>query len=185
MTTTSEALEQTQYLTFTLAGEEFGIDILRVKEIIEYVPPTVVPRTPRSISGVINVRGSVVPVVNLAVGMGLPTGEITKRTCIVILEVDLDGTDTVMGIIADAVNEVTYLAEEDIEDTPQFGTTVSLDFLQGLGKLDERFVLLLNVDQVLCTREFEALAYVQDVQEHGEDTPSETTDTDDEGAKDA
>ena len=182
MTTTSEALEQTQYLTFTLAGEEFGIDILRVKEIIEYVPPTVVPRTPRSISGVINVRGSVVPVVNLAVGMGLPTGEITKRTCIVILEVDLDGTDTVMGIIADAVNEVTYLAAEDIEDTPHFGTTVSLDFLHGLGKLDERFVLLLNVDRVLCAREFEALAYVQD---EGEDTPSETTDTDDEGAQDA
>lgn len=198
MTTTSETLEQTQYLTFTLAGEEFGIDILRVKEIIEYVAPTVVPRTPASVSGVINVRGSVVPVVNLAVGMGLPTSEITKRTCIVILEVDLEGTDTVMGIIADTVNEVTYLAAEDIENAPEFGTSVSLDFLHGVGKLGERFVLLLNVDRVLSAKEFEALAYardegqsirakaVDDVQSKtGRDRRSHDAAIDDEDAKDA
>jgi purine-binding chemotaxis protein CheW len=184
-------VEQSQYLTFTLAGDEFGIDLLRVKEIIEYVPPTVVPRTPVSVRGIINVRGSVVPVVDLAVGMGLPSGEITKRTCIVILEVDLDGADTVMGIVADAVNEVTYMAAKDIEESPEFGTRISLDFLHGIGKLGEQFVLLLDVDRVLSVQEFEALANVHaeaddsapaeaiDANGGSEDAQSEVGDVDD------
>lgn len=183
MTTTSAMLEQSQYLTFTLAGDEFGIDLLRVKEIIEYVPPTVVPRTPASVRGIINVRGSVVPVVDVAVGMGLLSGEITKLTCIVILEVDLDETNTVMGIVVDAVNEVTYLAAKDIEEAPEFGTRVSLDFLHGIGKLGERFVLLLDVDRVLSTQEFEALANVQiEADDGGEGAQSEVKDADGEGA---
>ncbi len=91
MTTTAGALQQAQHLTFSMAGEEFGVEILRVKEIIEYTAPTTVPMTPPSIRGVINVRGSVVPVVDLAVRFGLPAGKVTNRTCIIIVEVELDG----------------------------------------------------------------------------------------------
>jgi purine-binding chemotaxis protein CheW len=158
---TSEALETAQYLTFALAGEEFAIDILRVKEIIEYASPTKVPMTPASIRGVINVRGSVVPVVDLAVRFGLPPGEVTKRTCIIIVEVDLDGDNTMMGIVGDAVNEVTYLTADDIEPPPNFGTRVAVEFLVGFGKIGERFVLLLDVNRVLSAEEFEALIAAQ------------------------
>jgi purine-binding chemotaxis protein CheW len=147
------ALGQSQYLTFYLAGEEYAIGILCVKEILEYDTLTKVPQTPPWIRGVINLRGSVVPVVDLAAKFGLAASPVTKRTCIVIVEANLEGTQTVMGVLADAVSQVMDLAAEDIEAPPTFGTQVRVDYLQGMGKVGKKFVLLLDVDRVLSASE--------------------------------
>jgi len=151
-----EVVEQTQYLTFSLAGEEYAIGILRVREILEYDTLTKVPQTPPCIRGVINLRGSVVPVVDLAVKFGLPATPLTKRTCIVIVEVDLEGTQTVMGVMADAVSQVMDLSPQDIEAPPAFGTRVRVDYLRGMGKVGKRFVLLLDIDRVLSAADLRA-----------------------------
>jgi purine-binding chemotaxis protein CheW len=173
MTTVQDATEQSQYLTFYLAGEEYAIGILRVKEILEYDTLTKVPTTPSSIRGVINLRGSVVPVVDLAVKFGLPETPITKRTCIVIVEVALDGHPTVMGVLADAVSQVMDLTPADIEAPPVFGTAVRVDYLQGLGKVGKRFVLLLDVDQVLAAAELRAAEALAAPGPEGEGHPAE------------
>ena len=146
-------MDQTQYLTFHLAGEEYAVGILQVKEIIAYGILTTVPQTPPSIRGVINLRGSVVPVVDLAVKFGLSAGAVTNRTCIVIVEVNLDGEPTVMGIVADSVSQVVDLAADDILPAPSFGTQVRMNFLHGMGKAGARFVLILNIDKVLSSME--------------------------------
>ena len=156
MSAVAEVAEQAQYLTFFLAGEEYAIGILQVKEILEYDTLTKVPQTPPSIRGVINLRGSVVPVVDLAAKFGLPETPITKRTCIVIVEVDLEGQRTVMGVLADAVSQVMDLTPADIEAPPAFGTRVRVDYLQGMGKVGKKFVLLLDVDRVLSAPELRA-----------------------------
>jgi purine-binding chemotaxis protein CheW len=141
--------DQTQYLTFHIAGEEYAVGILRVKEIITYGTLTTVPQTPPSIRGVINLRGSVVPVVDLAVRFGLPASPVTNRTCIVIVELNLAAEQTVMGIMADSVSEVVELIADDILPAPPFGTHVSTDFLRGMGKAGAKFVLILDIDKVL------------------------------------
>jgi purine-binding chemotaxis protein CheW len=146
-------MDQTQYLTFHLAGEEYAVGILQVKEIIVYGILTTVPQTPPSIRGVINLRGSVVPVVDLAVKFGLSAAAVTNRTCIVIVEVNLDGEPTVMGIVADSVSQVVDLAADDILPAPSFGTQVRMNFLHGMGKAGARFVLILNIDKVLSSTE--------------------------------
>lgn len=142
-------MDQNQYLTFQLAGEEYAINILRVKEIIAYGPLTTVPQTPPSIRGVINLRGNVVPVVDLALKFGLNASLVTSRTCIVIVEANMDGERTVMGIIADSVSQVVELSAENILPAPAFGTQVRMNFLQGMGKAGVKFVLVLNIDKVL------------------------------------
>ncbi len=121
MSAMQNVIEQTQYLTFHLVGEEYAVGILQVKEIIEYGIITKVPQTPPSIRGVINLRGSVVPVVDLAMKFGLSPSPVTERTCIVIVEADLEGERTVMGIIADAVSQVIDLLPQDIQAPPAFG----------------------------------------------------------------
>ena len=146
-------MDQTQYLTFHLAGEEYAVGILQVKEIIAYGTLTTVPQTPPSIRGVINLRGSVVPVVDLALKFGLSASAVTNRTCIVIVEVNLDGEPTVMGIVADSVSQVVELSADDILPAPSFGTQVRMNFLQGMGKAGARFVLVLNIDKVLSSTE--------------------------------
>jgi purine-binding chemotaxis protein CheW len=139
-----------QYLSFELAGEEFAFGILRVKEILEYDTITRVPNAPVAVRGVINLRGSVVPVVDLALQFGLAPTTITKRTCIVIVEAQVDGVDLVMGVLADAVSQVIDLAPEAIEPPPAFGSRVSVEYLVGLGKLDDKkFVLILDIDRLL------------------------------------
>jgi len=148
-----EATQQNQYLTFYLAGEEYGIGILRVREILEYDTLTKVPQTPPSIRGVINLRGSAVPVVDLAAKFALPPSPVTKRTCIVIVEVDLAGQRTVMGVLADAVSQVVDLTATDIEAPPAFGTHVRPHYLQGMAKVGKKFLLLLEVDGVLAAPE--------------------------------
>jgi purine-binding chemotaxis protein CheW len=158
MNATTDAADsgQLQYLTFHLAGEEYGVGILKVKEILEYDTLTKVPAAPSFIRGVINLRGSVVPVIDLAVKFGLAASPITKRTCVVIVEADADGRRTVMGIIADSVSKVIDLAPGDIEPAPQFGTRVRSDHLQGMGKTGKKFALLLDIDRVLAADELAA-----------------------------
>jgi len=139
-----------QYLSFQLAGEEFAFGILKVKEILEYDTITRVPNAPVAVRGVINLRGSVVPVVDLALQFGLAPTTITKRTCIVIVEARVDGADLVLGVLADAVSQVIDLAPEAIEPPPAFGSRVSVEYLVGMGKLDDKkFVLILDIDRLL------------------------------------
>lgn len=138
-----------QYLTFQLAGDEYAFGILRVKEILEHDTITRVPNAPAAIRGVINLRGAVVPVVDLAARFGLPATAVTKRTCIVIVEVQVGEDEIVMGVLADAVSQVIDLAAADIEPPPPFGAKVRVDYLVGVGKLDKRFVLILDIDRLL------------------------------------
>jgi purine-binding chemotaxis protein CheW len=159
---TATASEQGQYLTFYLGGEEYAIGILGVKEILEYPTVTTVPQTPPWIRGVINLRGAVVPVVDLAVKFGLPSSPVTKRTCVVIVETTLEATRAVMGIQVDAVSQVMDLAPEAIQPAPAFGTQVRVDFLQGMATVGPKFVLLLDVDKVLSASELLASAKAAD-----------------------
>jgi len=149
MTTTKTDPLQAQYLTFVVGEEEYGVRILRAKEIIEYGVVTTIPNAPPFIRGVINLRGSVVPVVDLAVKFGGAASAPTKRSCVVVVEVERDGQQTVMGIVADRVTQVAELPEDAIEPAPAFGTGVRTDWLLGLGRTDRRFILLLNTDRVL------------------------------------
>lgn len=158
MSNTIEAIEQTQFLTFLLAEESYAVGILRVREIIEYDTVTRVPHMPTSIRGVLNLRGAVVPVVDLAVRFGLRDCRVTKRTCVIIVEVEVGGERLVMGLMADAVSQVMDLPPADIEPPPAFGTRVRVDFLKGLGKIGKKFVLILDIDRVLSSEEVQAVA---------------------------
>lgn len=154
MTQASEAVQRAQYLSFELRGVEYGVGILGVKEILQYEAITPVPSMPRSVRGVINLRGSVVPVLDLAAKFGKGETPVTRRTCILIVEVPLDGQPAVMGLMADGVREVIELGPEEIEPPPPFGTRVKVEFLVGVGKAGpKRFVLLLDVERVVTTDE--------------------------------
>jgi purine-binding chemotaxis protein CheW len=153
MESMNEIAEVPQYLTFTIAEEEYAVGILRVREIIQYEDVTKVPMTPPWIRGVMNLRGAVVPVVDLAVKFGLPESAVARTTCVVIVEVDLSGQATVMGIVADSVNQVIDLPESAVEPPPAFGTRVRVDYLVGMGKVGKGFVLILDIDRVLSTDE--------------------------------
>jgi purine-binding chemotaxis protein CheW len=139
-----------QYLTFMLGGESFGIGIMAVKEIIEFSGITDVPMMPDSIRGVINLRGAVVPVMDLAARFGRPQTVAGKRTCIVIVELESDGERQLTGVVVDAVSAVLDIPAADIEPAPSFGTRIRGDFIAGMGKVNGRFVILLNVDAVLA-----------------------------------
>ncbi len=156
----AQGLNVKQYLTFLLAGETFGIGILCIKEIIEYSGLTEVPLMPPSIRGVINLRGAVVPVLDLAVRFGKVPGEVTKKTCVVIVEVHTEDERHIMGVVVDAVNAVQKIAEADIEPAPGFGAKIRTDFIEGMGKVNGKFVILLNVSQVLSVQELGALNQV-------------------------
>lgn len=173
-TATKEAIEQQQYLTFLLAGEEYAISILKVKEIIEYETVTVVPKTPKWIRGVINLRGAVVPVVDLAVKFGLEERPITKTSCIVIVDGQLENQNTTMGIVADAVSQVMDLSAEDIRQVPEFGTRVQVNYLLGMAQMGKKFALLLDVDKVLSTDELLNLEAVAATAGSAEAAASET-----------
>ena len=142
-----------QYLTFVIGGEEYGVSLLKVKEIIEYDVVTKVPKTPLWVRGVINLRGSVVPVIDLALKFGQAATEVGKLTCIVITEVECAGEATVMGILADAVSQVIDLKPEEIEAPPAFGTRVKIDYLVGMGRSGKKFCLILDSEKVLSTDE--------------------------------
>lgn len=142
-----------QYLTFLIGSEEYAVSLLKVKEIIEYDVVTKVPKTPAWVRGVINLRGSVVPVIDLAVKFGQAATEVGKLTCIVITEVECEGEAAVMGILADAVSQVIDLKAEEIEAPPTFGTRVKIDYLLGMGRSGKKFCLILDSDRVLSTDE--------------------------------
>ena len=160
--------DETQYLAFQVAEEEYGIGILRVREILEYDAVTRVPKTPPSIRGVINLRGRVVPVVDLAVKLGWPESPITKRTCIVVVEVDLSGEPTVMGLLTDAVSQVVDLPAGEIEPPPAFGAGVRVECLVGMGRAGSKFVLLLDIDKLLSTNELTVATQCADASAAGE-----------------
>ncbi|MET3131604.1 purine-binding chemotaxis protein CheW [Oxalobacteraceae bacterium GrIS 1.11] len=139
-----------QYLTFMLGGEVFAIGILAIKEIIEYGGVTEVPMMPASIRGVINLRGAVVPVMDLSARFGRPPTALGKRSCIVIVELAGEDGRQVIGVVVDAVNAVLDIAAADIEPAPAFGARIRGDFILGMGKVNGKFVILLDVEKVLA-----------------------------------
>jgi purine-binding chemotaxis protein CheW len=152
------AAEPSQYLTFMLGGEIFAIGILSIKEIIEYQDLTIVPMMPASVRGVINLRGAVVPVMDLQARFGREPSPVTKRTCIVIVEIeDAHAECQVLGVTVDAVNEVLEIAPADIEPPPAFGAGVRTDFISGVGKVRGRFVILLAIARALSLDVLEQL----------------------------
>ena len=147
---TDSTLGQGQYLTFVVAGDPYAIAILRVREIIEHRPVTRVPSMPAYVPGVINLRGSVVPVVDLAARFGLDATPVGKRTCIVIVEAQLEGSPLVVGVIADSVREVVVMEPGSVQAPPAFGARAPIELLEGLGRVGDDFVLLLDVDRALA-----------------------------------
>ena len=138
-----------KYLTFALGKEEYGLEILKVREIIGYMEITAVPRTPSYVKGVINLRGQVISVVDLRSKFGMKTAERTEQTCIIVVEIRQGGRKLSTGIIVDHVSEVLNIAEEQIEDAPGFGASIDSDFILGMGKIGQSVKILLDIDKVL------------------------------------
>jgi purine-binding chemotaxis protein CheW len=152
-----EAANASQFLTFFIAGEEYAISILKVREVIEYDTVTAVPNTPVWVRGVTNVRGSVLPVVDLGVKFGLPASTISRFSCIIITEVDGDGEKLTLGVLADSVSRVIDFTPGEIEEPPPFGTRVKIEYLLGLGPIGKKFCQILDIDKVLSVDEFLAV----------------------------
>jgi len=145
-----------KYLTFCLAGEEYGISILKVKEIIGMMPFTVVPQTPKYIKGVINLRGKVIPVVDLRLKFSIEAAEYTERTCIIVVEITATGRTILMGIVVDSVSEVLNIKAADIEATPSFGTKLNTEYILGMAKAGGSIKILLDIDKILSVEELQA-----------------------------
>jgi len=158
----SSIAETTQYLTFKLAGEVFALDISKVREVMDFTKVTKVPQTPDFMLGVINLRGSVVPVVDMRLKFGMTMTEKSVNTCIIIVEIELDGETTVLGALADSVQEVMDLDPDQIEPAPRIGTRLNTKFIKGMGKRDKQFIIILDIDKVFSVDE---LAAVRDVSE--------------------
>ena len=152
--------ERGQYLTFLIGGEMFAISILGIKEIIEYGNLTTVPMMPDFIRGVINLRGAVVPVVDMSARFGRSASEVTRRSCIVIIEVEGDEEKQDVGVVVDSVSEVLEIPASEIEPAPSFGARIRADFINGMGKVDGKFVIILNADRVLSVDEMAKLSGV-------------------------
>jgi len=146
-----------KYLTFVLNKEEYGIGILKIKEIIGMMPITTVPQTPEFVKGVINLRGKVIPVVDLRARFGMDTIDYTERTCIIVVEIEGDSGTVMIGVVVDAVSEVLNIKGEDIEETPTFGTKLNTDYILGMAKMEGSVKILLDIDRVLSDEEVAAL----------------------------
>lgn len=149
-----------KYLTFSLGAEEYGLEILKVREIIGYIEVTAVPQTPHHIKGVINLRGQVIPVVDLRAKFGMETAEITEQSCIIVVEIVQGDHTCSMGIIVDHVQEVLDIAGGSIEEPPRFGISVNTDFILGMGKVGDAVKILLDIDKVLAGDHLDGLAQV-------------------------
>jgi len=149
--------ETAQYLTFGLGEEEFALEITKVREVMDYTAITKVPRMPEFLSGVINLRGNVVPVIDLRLKLGMSATERTVDTCIVIMEIEVDGELIDMGALTDSVQEVVDLDPAQIEPPPRLGTKLNTEFIQGMGKRDDKFLIILNIDKVLAGDELELI----------------------------
>jgi purine-binding chemotaxis protein CheW len=152
--------EQGQYLTFSLNEESFGLNILCVKEIVEYKQLTSVPQMPRFIEGVINLRGHVVPVINLALRLGKEPTPPQKRTCIVMVEIGFEGGTADVGMVVDSVSEVIDVGRSEIEPAPAFGACMRAEFIAGMARLGSSFIILVNIERVLSIDEMASLASV-------------------------
>ena len=137
-----------KYLTFALAGEEYGLPVLKVREIIKILDITAVPQAPHYVKGVINLRGKVIPVVDCRLKFGFPSQEYDERTCIIVVEVALQTSKVMMGVVVDAVSEVVTIAADEIEATPDFGEHVNTEFMKGVAKIKGRVKFLLDLDQI-------------------------------------
>ncbi len=146
-----------KYLTFSMADEEYGIGILKIKEIIGMMPITSVPQTPDLVKGVIKLRGKVIPIVDLRARFGMDTIDYNERTCIIVVEIEGQSGTVMVGIVVDAVSEVLNIKGEDIEDTPTFGTKLNTDYILGMAKMEGGVKILLDIDQVLTGEEIAAL----------------------------
>ena len=146
-----------KYLTFTLAGEEYGIGILKIKEIIGMMPITSVPRTPAFVKGVINLRGKVIPVMDLRLRFGMEELEYNERTCIIVVEIEGQAGTALIGIVVDSVSEVLNIKGDDIEDTPTFGAKLNTEYILGMAKMEGGVKILLDIDQVLSSEEVASL----------------------------
>lgn len=150
---TNQSVQQSQYLTFVLGEDEYAIGILSVKEIIEYGTITRLPKAPQFIRGVINLRGTVVPVLDLAAKFDLPQSPVTPMTCIILVDAEINGESLVIGVLADSVEEVIDVAASEIEPAPSFGTNIRGEFLKGIAKLGNKLAIVLDLDKVLSDAE--------------------------------
>src|SRR6201996_3511337 len=155
--TAEQVSETRQYLTFKLGNEIFGIDVAKVSEILDFTNITEIPRTPEFMSGVINLRGNVVPVVDLRLCFQMSKTVCTRNTCIVVVEVLLESESTVIGALADSVEEVIDLEPDQIKPPPRIGTQIRTDFIKGMGKRDAQFIMILDMDRVFSAEELSAV----------------------------
>lgn len=153
-----EITKTTQYLTFKLADEVFAVDVANIREILDFTTVTKVPQTPEFMRGVINLRGSVVPVVDMRLKLGMSKTEKTVHTCIIVTEMELEGEMIVVGALADSVQEVMELEPEQIEAAPKIGTRLNTEFIKGMGKHNEHFIILLDINKIFT---FDELVTVQ------------------------
>ena len=170
MTKSSETLEsrvkdlaeqEGKHLTFTLASEEYGIAILKVKEIIGMMPITTIPRTPDFVKGVINLRGKVIPVIDLRLRFGMEAMDYTERTCIIVVEIDGSGGTVLVGIVVDSVSEVLSIKSDDMVDAPTFGVQLNTDYISGMAKTEGGVKILLDIDRVMTAEEISILEKVE------------------------
>jgi len=153
----TEITEAQQYLTFKLGNEVFAIEVAKVREVLDFVEITAIPRTPEFMSGVINLRGSVVPVVDLRLCFGMSKTERTRSTCVVVVEVMLENESTVLGALADSVEEVIDLEPDQIEPAPRIGSQIRTDFIRGMGKRETGFLVILDIDRVFSADQLAAV----------------------------
>ena len=151
--TVAEKEETTTYLTFVLGTESFAVDVRNVREVLDFTDLTRVPRMPEFMRGVINLRGSVVPVIDMRLKFGMEKATDTVDTCVIVMEISLGGETTVVGALADAVKEVFDLEAGQIEPPPRIGTSLNTEFIRGMGKHDEEFIIILDVDRAFSAQE--------------------------------
>lgn len=164
MSTASAAVTgSVQYLTFKLDDEVFALDISQVREVLDFTALTRVPRTPDFMRGVINLRGSVVPVVDMRLKFGMSKTEQTVNTCIIIVEINLDGEKLILGALADSVQEVIDLEPDQIEPAPRIGTRLNTEFIKGMGKRDDQFVIILEIDRIFSSCDLSAVNGLNDI----------------------
>ena len=166
MSESSETIEQSanaithlggKYLTFSLSNEEYGIGILKIKEIIGMMPVTSVPQTPDFVKGVVNLRGKVIPVMDLRLKFSMEAVDNTERTCIIVVEIEGKAGDILIGLVVDSVSEVLNIAQNDIEKTPSFGTNLDTKYILGMAKMEGGVKILLDIDRILSTSEITVL----------------------------
>lgn len=163
----ASATSSQQYVTFSLGKELFGVEVNRAREILSLTPVTKVPQTPDYLLGVINLRGQVVPVVDMRLKLGLPAGVETEDTCIIVVEVQIDGEPIVVGALADAVREVLEIRSDQIEPPPRLGTRLKTEFITGMGRIDEQFMILLNIDRIFNSDELTFIQHSDQVETQG------------------